>query len=160
MTHRLACILLLFGCAGTIRGYEGEPLPAEETAVIVSHSAPAVRIQIAELDGQKLDRKWSQGGRLELRPGEHWIALDVTWGALGPTSWLSVGILPWFAINEATARHATADILVHVEAGKRYVLVARVSSEEEALYEITDAETGAHVAGQRLPGIFAFQGSE
>jgi hypothetical protein len=156
MPCRLAPCLLLFAC-GTIRGYEGERLPREERAVIVSHCASAVSVQIVDIDGRKLDRSWLQGEKLELSPGVHHITLDVTWGALGRTAWLSWGIGPWLAVNEATERNATAEARVNVQAGGRYVFTASVTSRDLAVFEITDAETGGRVAGSGRPGILALE---
>lgn len=149
----LVAFLLLAGCASTLRGYPGDRLPDDETAVIVSHAAKAMRIEVIDVDGTTRDWKWDRGDRLELTPGEHWITLDLTWRVTGvhgvriPTTLnQAVDTLTFSTINAATSTRAATTVTVHVEAGKRYLLVARVPSEGEARCEITDAETGALVA--------------
>ncbi len=143
------------GC--TIRGYEGERLPKDERAVIVSHCASAVDVRIEEISGRRLDLQWSQGGKLELAPGGHRISLRVTWAALGKTAWLSWGLIPWLAVNEATERRASFDVLVNVKPGRRYVFTASVTSREMPVYAIVDAETDELVAGRHRPGFLALQ---
>jgi len=140
MTLRLAPCLLLAAC-GTIRGYEGERAPPEERATIVSHAPANVRVRVVDVDGVDIDRKWSQGGTLELRPGLRAITLRLA-GRL-PHELVD---LPFFEV----ANCATVDILVDVEAGRRYVFVASVQAEDEAAYEITDAETERVVASWDL----------
>jgi len=73
--------------------------------------------------------------------------------SFGPACGQSGGRLPhelvdlWFF---EVANCATVDILVDVEAGRRYVFVASVQAEDEAAYEITDAETERVVASWDL----------
>jgi hypothetical protein len=87
-------------------------------------------------------------------PGQHVITLDLT----TRIKRLVVPLDPGAALTEAmfaganalTATRASVSVAVTVEAGKRYILVARVASEGQAEYEITDAETGATVAARQV----------
>jgi hypothetical protein len=149
---RPALCLVLAGCTTTLRGYPGEPLPAEQTAVIVSRAASAMTVNIVALDGVPVDALWDRGDRLELTPGRHVITLDLTWRVKRLSIPFSldeaVTELAFAGVNAAVSTQATAAITVDVEAGRRYTLVASVPSDGEAEYEIADRETGAIVAAR------------
>jgi hypothetical protein len=146
----LLCILIA-SCAGTIRGYEGEELPSDATAVIVCRAAKVVRITIVDVDGRPMDESWDRGDRLELEPGRHSVTIDVAEEVV-PDVGGGTGVAGelWDLVNDlvtaASARRASAFVVVHVEAGVRYEFTARVPSEGRAAYEITVSGTEEVVA--------------
>jgi negative regulator of sigma E activity len=118
----------------------------------VSRAAKVVVARIVALDGADADEQWRRGDRLELTPGRHSITLDLTENVVGdPTVSITLTDLVYdlmaVGANAVGAREARVFVVVNVEAGRRYLFVARVSSDGEATYEITDAETGAVVSG-------------
>ncbi|MHC4450632.1 MAG: hypothetical protein ACYS0E_10945 [Planctomycetota bacterium] len=152
-----AACLLLAACTSTIRGYEGEELPSEELAVIVCHKAKAQSVRILSIDGVKTNVSWKAGDCLQLAPGTRRLFVRVHWtaglygGGIDPVS------LGFGAVDAASAREGVIEVLVSVEAGRRYIFGARNPSDGRVVFEVVDSQTDELIAGQRLHGIFAFQ---
>jgi hypothetical protein len=151
-SRRLPLCILLASCTATIRGYEGEELASDATAVIVCRAAKVVRITIVDVDGRPLDEEWGRGDRLELEPGSHTVTLDVAEEVVPDTGGGATNVagalweLMADAVIAASARRARAFVVVSVEAGVRYEFTARVPSEGRSAYEITVSGTDAVVA--------------
>lgn len=151
-----AC-LLLAACTSTIRGYEGEDRPPEELAVIVCHKAKAQSVRILSIDGVKKNIPLRAGDCLQLAPGTRRLFVRVHWTAglyQGGIDPLSLG---FGAVDAASAREGVIEVLVAVEAGRRYIFDARNPSDGRVVFEVVDAQTDELIAGQRLRGVFAFQ---
>jgi hypothetical protein len=80
----------------------------------------------------------------------HWTA-GLYGGGIDPVS------LGFGAVDAASAREGVIEVLVSVEAGRRYIFGARNPSDGRVVFEVVDSQTDELIAGQRLHGIFAFQ---